>query len=87
MNRSGHREIDRCHYLITHFHYRYRDSCMMQIFCHFQSDKTCTNYDCTFYSIFCEIGFYMIGIFDIAEGKNTFRIDTFQWRSDRCGSR
>ena len=87
MNRRSHRKINRRHYLITHFHNRYGNSGMMQIFCHLQSNKARTYYNRSLYGVFRKIRLYMIGIFDITESENSFRIDTFQWWSNRCSTR
>lgn len=42
MDGCRHGEIDRSHYLITHFDYGHMDTCMMQVLCHLQSDETGT---------------------------------------------
>ena len=83
----SHREIDGRHNLITHFYNRNRNARMMQVFRHLKSDEACAYYNCAFYLLVCDISLNPVGIFYIAKRKDTFRVNAFQRRFHRIGSR
>lgn len=83
----SHREIDGRHNLVAHFYNRNRNARMMQVFRHFKSDEARSHYNRAFYLFVCDISLDLVGIFHIAKRKDAFRIDAFQRRFYRIGSR
>ena len=87
VNRCSHGEVDRRHNLIAHLYNRNRNARMMQVFRHLKSDEACAYYNCAFYLLVCDISLNPVGIFYIAKRKDTFRVNAFQRRFHRIGSR
>ena len=83
MNEGSHREINRPHHLIGHFHHRHLGTGMMQVLRHLQPDESATHNHGTLHGIRLHIVLDSVRIGYITQSKDTFAINARQGRTYR----